>query len=79
MGDIARDMLKEIKNNLSNDSGPSFLTKWLYWKYSTSIQISNYNIQNELRNILSNNPVIFILFCFYIYFRITNQHFLMMI
>lgn len=59
MGDIAQDMLDEVKNNLTADSGPSFMSKWLYWKYPTSVEISNYSVQNELRNILSNNSVIF--------------------
>lgn len=80
MGNVANDMLEEVKKNLSNDSGPSFLSKWFYWKYPTSVEISNYNVQNELRIILNNNPVIIIkIFFLDIYFRTINQLFLMMI
>lgn len=60
MGIVATDLLQEVQKNLSASAGPSLVSRWLQWQYPTPVQEANKAIQNELRVILDNNPVIFL-------------------
>jgi len=50
------ERLHEIEKKLTESRGPGFWSRWLLWKSQTPENTVSQNIQNELYNLLVNNP-----------------------
>lgn len=73
MQKTATQRLDEIKKQLSDDRGPGWWSKWVYWQAPTADNHYCCAVQDELNNIIKTDPVYFISVRLFLFFRTTNN------
>uniref|UniRef100_A0A0K0FEK0 Dynamin-like GTPase OPA1, mitochondrial n=1 Tax=Strongyloides venezuelensis TaxID=75913 RepID=A0A0K0FEK0_STRVS len=56
MNDKVSERLNEVRNIINEARGPSLIGSWVSWTTPTEEQLLNSSIQQDLKNIISNDP-----------------------